>query len=370
MSTLYPDLDNKFPVEIDDFEKFSDPSVSMLAAIQQYKQYYNAGNMASAVAVLEKNPDLRRCILNAENMNKLRDAIISIQRYYMDDVQEYLVNIIKWKGEFSSTARYTKYNVVSYTRKDAIETFMAIVTDIPIGTLPTNPDYWVPITLRGEQGASGTGLSGRGNWKSTAQYYVDDWVAHNGTIWAASKENFNSEPYDGSPDWYAVIRDQQHYVISKDQPTAQYTNDIWYEIRDDGSIQPHKKLPDGSYAAFNFTSDAVVAPDGTRLSESLKKYAQCKQVEYTAQASNWLAVDGYDDVFEQQIVDSSVTKYIKAGRTRIDCLMDYAQQLELEDIGVEKMWVENQNGLAMLYQRGVQLTDDVLVQLSLIDVAQ
>lgn len=369
-NTLYPDLENKFPVEIDDFDKFLDPSVSMMAAIQQYKNFYNQGNISAAVTVLEQNPDLKRCIMNADNMNKLRDAIISVQRYYLDDVQEYLVNIIKWKGSWSDTTTYDKYNVVSYARKDAIETFMAIAPRVPAGKAPTNMEYWVPITLRGEQGASGTGLSGRGNWKSTAQYYVDDWVAYNDTIWAAKNDNFNSEPHDNSEDWYPVIRDQQHYVISQDEPDAQYTGDIWYEILDDGTIQPRYKQEDGSYAVMNFAASSITMADGSTLDSKLRTYAKTKVLNCTIPASSWVSVSGYDDLFKHNIASTTVTDLVQSGRTRIDLNMDYALRFALEDFGAEELWVENQNGTVVVFERGIKLTDDVDVQLTLIDIKQ
>lgn len=251
-NTVYSDLENKFPAEIDNFDRFQDPNLSQLAAIQQYKNYYAQNRPDLAAAVLNANPDLKRCIFNAENLNQIRDAIISMQRYYMDDVQQYLINIIKWKGEWNGSTKYIKYDVVSYTHANVEEAFMAIASDIPLGTSPTDTQYWIPLTLRGPQGAT-VGLMGRGNWHSTERYYRDNWVAHNGTIWAAKNDNIGSEPHDNSADWYAVIRDQQHYVISEKEPTTQYTGDIWYKVLNDGTIQPSYKQENGSYAEMNFS---------------------------------------------------------------------------------------------------------------------
>lgn len=368
--TIYLDLENNFPESVDVFEKFQDPSISQLAVIQQYKKLYSEGKITEAVTLLEENPDLKHCIINAENLNKLRDAIISMQRYYLKDVQAYLMNLVKWKGAWEDSESYNKYDVVSYARKDVVETFMAVVNDVPIGTTPINLEYWVPITLRGEQGVSGTGLSGRGNWNENTQYYVDDWVAHNSTIWAASNDNFNSEPYDGSPDWYPVIRDQQHYVISKDEPIVQYTNDIWYAILDDGTIQSKYKQPDGSYLDMNFSGSSILMDDGSTLYDYLKAYTKTQVFPYTIPASQWILVSGYDDLFRQTITDSMITSLVTAGRTRIDLNMDYAYRLALEDYGAEELWVENQNGTVVVFERGIKLTDDVDVQLTLIDIKQ
>ena len=39
MSNLYPDLENKFPEQVDDFEKFQDPTIDSISLINQYYSY-------------------------------------------------------------------------------------------------------------------------------------------------------------------------------------------------------------------------------------------------------------------------------------------------------------------------------------------
>jgi len=80
MSNLYPDLENKFPEQIDDFEKFQDPSLTSISLINEYYSYFDSGNLQAANELLENNPSLKRMIINAESLNKLRDAILSVQR--------------------------------------------------------------------------------------------------------------------------------------------------------------------------------------------------------------------------------------------------------------------------------------------------
>lgn len=95
INTVYPDLyETQFPESIDNFDRFIDPSLDMFADIQRYYTYINAGQISQALAVLETNPDLKRAIINAENMNKLRDAIIAMERYYLSDIQSYLTILL------------------------------------------------------------------------------------------------------------------------------------------------------------------------------------------------------------------------------------------------------------------------------------
>ena len=51
------------------------------------------------------------------------------------------------------------------------------------GTPITNTNYWRPLTLRGEQGASGTSLTFRYTWDATQTYYSQDIVVYNNVIW-------------------------------------------------------------------------------------------------------------------------------------------------------------------------------------------
>lgn len=168
-------------------------------------------------------------IINADNLNKLRDAIISIQRYYMQDVQQYLVEIIKYKGPWASNVRYTKYDVITYDTNGATESFMGIQTNIPLGTSPLNKDYFIPLTLRGEQGASGTGMSPRGYWNAAVQYYKHDCVAYNNVLWYAKQDNLNRVPQPISDDWEQVMSLSQQIVISDTEPLGQNKDDVWYQ---------------------------------------------------------------------------------------------------------------------------------------------
>lgn len=350
---LYTDLDNNFPIAIDNFDKFLDPSASLMTAIQLYKSYYAQGNIVAAVGVLEQNPDLKRCIINAENLNQLRDAIISLERYYMNDIHSYLMNLVQWRGAWNALTAYEKYQVVSYTRNESTVIYMALANQVPVGILPTQTDYWIPITLRGERGVSGTGLSGRGNWSRTTEYYEDDWVVHNNTVWASRTTNTNSEPHDNSADWYAVIRDQQHYVISEKEPTTQYAGDIWYKLLPDGAIEPLYKQPDGTYTK-------IILSDATKVVD----------LTYELTADDWTAVSGYEEVYQKTVTDYLLTSLVGAHKTRIDIASDVAVKIALEEMGVNEIWCENRNGTLVFMSRGEKLSEAVSLQLTFVNAKQ
>ena len=202
MGKVYGDLYyTNFPENIDSFEYFSDPSVNDVPIIKQYQSYFNSGNLTDAGKLLEDNPSLQNKIINANNLNKLVDSIKAIQRLYRDDLQTYLMELVSYKGEYSTKTVYSKYDIVLYNGFS----YMATSLNCPMGTLPTNQDYFIQLTLKGDQGPSGFGLSPRGSWSNNTQYYTDDLVAYNNVLWAANQDNINSRPNDNSTVWYAVL---------------------------------------------------------------------------------------------------------------------------------------------------------------------
>lgn len=207
INNVYPDLyESTFPESVDNFDRYLDPSIDMLAAIQQYYSYMNTGNIAAANAVLELNPMLKRAVLNAENMNKLRDAIIALERYYFSDVQTYLQNIVVYKDTYSASVKYNKYNVVNYTVDGITLAYMCISDATPIGTVPTNEDYWIAMTMQGEPGESGTGLSPRGPYGSSTLYFADDMVSHNNALWVCVADNtIGQTPSTSSAYWWRLL---------------------------------------------------------------------------------------------------------------------------------------------------------------------
>ena len=171
MSVTYPDLIyTNFPDELSDtFDYLSDLSADQLVLANQYKLYLSYNDKAAADQLLVDNPSLKSTMMDAEKFNKLIDAVKAIQRLYKNDIQSYLINLVKYKGAYSNTASYAKYNVVTHTVNDKTFAYMCIANTTP-GIQPTNTSYWVIITQQGERGVAGLGLHYGGNYSSTAEY--------------------------------------------------------------------------------------------------------------------------------------------------------------------------------------------------------
>ena len=206
MSVTYPDLIyTNFPDEHSDlFDYVSDISSEQLALMNQYKLYLTYNDLFSANKLLEDNPSLKSAMINAEKINKLIDAIKATQRLYKDDIQSYLVNLVKYKGTYSNTSSYAKYNVVTQTIDGKILAYMCIM-DAPAGIQPTNTSYWVAITQQGERGAAGLGLNYGGKYLSSTEYPLHSMVAHNNALWASLEPVIDVEPSDKSDVWEKIM---------------------------------------------------------------------------------------------------------------------------------------------------------------------
>lgn len=202
MSQSYPIYPrSSFPEDIDAFEYMNDISESTLTAATAYNTYINQGNFEAAEKVRNDNPALEKCLFNADKHNKLLDAIMAMETLFSNDIHTYIRDIIKYRGLYSSTTSYKKYNVVTYVIEDVPNPFIAIA-DVPLKTPPTNTTYWQPLAIKGDQGISGIGLSPRGQWKPTVTYYKDDLVTH-GDKWYVANSNLSAgiEPSTTSEFW-------------------------------------------------------------------------------------------------------------------------------------------------------------------------
>lgn len=206
MSITYPDLIyTNFPDEFSDtFDYLSDINSDQLSLMNQYKLYLTYNDLASAKKLLADNPSLNSTIINAEKINKLIDAIKSIQRFYKDDVQSYLIDLVKYKGAYSNIVSYNKYDVVTQTVDGKTLAYMCIIPT-SAGIQPTNTSYWIAITQQGERGAAGLGLNYGGNYVGTTEYPQHSMVAYNNALWASLEDTTGVEPSDESSVWEKIM---------------------------------------------------------------------------------------------------------------------------------------------------------------------
>lgn len=243
MSLSYPDLYlSTFPEAIDDIEDFMDITATDGPIIQQYMSALNAGNQNQANSILSTMPNWWRKTVSAQNINRLSQAILATERFYKDDVQTYIDNLMAdWTarvnaftivGEWSSGNTYVKNNMVTYQQGNSTLLYLAL-TDVPVGTMVTNTTYWRNITVQGVQGESGQGLAYRGNFTQGQVYGTDDAVTSDSQVWMCLQENITSAPSADNENWKLIMTLQSAtYPIQATQPQGQAINTLWFDISD------------------------------------------------------------------------------------------------------------------------------------------
>lgn len=242
MSQLYQDLNlTIFPEGVDNFPQWLDITAQDGPLIKQYMESVNNGNFALANQILSQIPSATQKIIKANDLNKLTQSMLAVERFYLSDVKDYIVekqsewenivNQFQYKGPWSSNGYYVENNMVSYNIFGIEYIFLAIKNP-PFGVVPTDGLYWRILTIQGEQGKSGEGLTYREQWKVSTQYEANDAVTYNGALWMALRRSQGVEPTKESVVWRLVMSlATTTYPIQDIQPSNQVEGDLWFNTQ-------------------------------------------------------------------------------------------------------------------------------------------
>ena len=239
MSTKYPDLSlTNFPNSLDQFTTFLNIVSSDGPLIGQYQSAMQNGNTTLANQILTQIPQATQKIITAVDLNTLSQAMLAIERFYLNDIEPYIddlhqswLNTIQqfsYKGVWQNGTSYVTNNLVSYTTSGLNFVYIAL-SNVPIGISPTNQTYWRLLTIQGQQGASGEGLSYRQEWNSSTQYATNDAVTYNGALWMALQASQNRLP-DINPQYWQLVMNLKTvtYPIQDTVPTNLQVDGLWF----------------------------------------------------------------------------------------------------------------------------------------------
>ena len=243
MSTKYPDLFlTNFPNSLDQFTTFLNIVSSDGPLIGQYQSAMQNGNTTLANQILTQIPQATQKIITAVDLNTLSQAMLAIERFYLNDIEPYIddlhqswLNTIQqfsYKGVWQNGTSYFTNNLVSYTTSGLNFVYIAL-SNVPIGISPTNQTYWRLLTIQGQQGVSGIGLSYRQEWDSSVNYFVNDCVTYEGIVWMALQENQNQVPTQNSQYWKIVMNlSYISYPVQPTQPSNLQVGELWFNTND------------------------------------------------------------------------------------------------------------------------------------------
>lgn len=242
MSATYPDLSSNFPESIDIFPTWLNIVASDGPLIAQYQAAMEAGNQTQANQILAQIPQGTQKIITATSLNDLTAAILAVERFYKDNIADYIetqqqswltvIQQFSYKGVWQNGTSYVVNNMVSYTVSGLNLIYIATSTP-PVGTAPTNTQYWRVLTIQGQSGESGDGLSYRQEWNSSTTYSTNDAVTYDGAVWMALQLSQNRLP-DSSPQYWRLVMNLETvaYPIQDTVPTNLQVDGLWFNTSD------------------------------------------------------------------------------------------------------------------------------------------
>ena len=243
MSTKYPQYPlSTFPDSVDNIPNFLDVTPTDADLITQYQTAVSKGDFSLAEEVYKLIPNANQKILSAVRLNTLRDSILATEKFYKDDVKDYIdmkqtewdniVSLLEYKGEWQVGTQYYANNMVTYTLNGKSVLYLNIGRNAtPVGSPPTNTAYWRILTVEGAKGDAGIGTTFEYAWNTAETYKANTIVTHNDRWWVSVQSNVNQEPSESSTYWKLVLSaNQTMYPIQKESPVSQKEGELWFRV--------------------------------------------------------------------------------------------------------------------------------------------
>ena len=226
-----------------DFEKMPSPQDLHYSDQNARTTYYQAGidekfdDMVNVVyeseGVIKDN--LKGKAVVEELYNQYNEAILQLETYNQVGVHDILaqhlidynidISQVEGLGDYNAAAEYKVGNIVIYETKSYF-----VKSNPPVGTLPTDTNYFVELGLKGDKGITSLGFSGCGAWNSETEYPVDFMVTHDDDLYIALEANTNQTPSDDSTYWKKVISFNKSSVkFSSTAPTYNADGALWMQ---------------------------------------------------------------------------------------------------------------------------------------------
>lgn len=244
MSATYQDLEfTTFPDAIQNFTTMQDVTASDGALIKQYQEAMENGDLETAQKIYQQIPDANAKIINSIKINTIQDTAMALERFFKNDLTNYvsqkqeewlnIVNQFTLIGNYNNQSSYLKHNLVYYPDESSNVVYMAI-TDVPSGISPLNPSYWRQLTIQGEKGDKGDGISYVGEWQPTVSYEENVLVTYkNGLYLSLQSPNIGNIPSNSLTYWQLIgdLTPAVYPIVPINTPPSDLgEGDIWFGI--------------------------------------------------------------------------------------------------------------------------------------------
>lgn len=147
---------------------------------------------------------LQHYIISEEKMNLFGDILISMQKFFVEDVEPYIegkklefqaeVDKLVAKGEWQPNTQYHKKNIVTSGGVGFIAKLDSINQPPPSST------HWSKIADKGEKGDPSLNINFKGAYDIAMSYVMGDAVTFGG-LWYYAKQNTKGNPPTNAAYW-------------------------------------------------------------------------------------------------------------------------------------------------------------------------
>lgn len=238
---------------------YQDIQIPDVSLRNQFKQLWNVGNYTSALNLLQLNSNgqLWGKAFDANVLNTLTANAATLENQFNTAVPLFLSNLtadfdtiigsIISMGEWNDTTQYVPYNFVEYQTLY----YMCIALP-PIGTLPTDTQYWLEFDLHGNPGVPGIDATMRYEWSSSAVYQERDLVVYGSNIYIALQNNSNIQPGTNSSIWGIFITTSPGQIyLGTTAPSDPIQNTVWFQTDVDPLTQTSTTPIIGQFYRYN-----------------------------------------------------------------------------------------------------------------------
>lgn len=141
-------------------------------------------------------------LIDTETWNKLCDCIVNMENFTKETFFEYY----RYRGKYDNEIAYKIFNSVTYTNGHTYLLYNS--KNYRKGIIPTNEDYWIQMTQKGDKGDKGDnaiGLIPKGSWKDKEDYLINSCVEYQGSVYECIKNNKGKPPVENPDCWRLLL---------------------------------------------------------------------------------------------------------------------------------------------------------------------
>jgi len=205
--------------------------------ISDVSSYYDLllnNKVDEARTFYEAQDNLKGKVLTADMLNLMLYKIFELQSNYITNVKDFLTNQkesfeldianLIYMEDWDSNNSYKKNNFVIYD-----EVIYFALQDCSVGILLSNTSYWLPLSLKGENGSPAMDIVFKGEWNIGVTYQVRDFVNYGLSLYVAKEQNIGKNPITSSKWLKAITLTKTKINVSDTEPLDLKNGDIWFK---------------------------------------------------------------------------------------------------------------------------------------------